>query len=279
MAKTLSKVPWADLHCHSQASDGTLTPADLVRLAKESGLHGLCITDHDTTAAYVEAIPIAQSIGLHLGAGVEFSCVFEGYDVHLLGYDFELSSIAIEALCQRHYRRRQDRNLKMLEKLREEGMDITSEELEAQGKGDSVGRLHIAQAMLEKKYVSSIKEAFHLYLGEGKRCYVRGDSLSVDETIEAIHSAHGKVFVAHPHLLASSFPIERLLEHPFDGIECFYSKTSKKSADRWAGIAYKNGWIMSGGSDFHGSVKPDIPLGCKGVDQSTFYQIFEHPLA
>ncbi len=274
------QIPWADIHTHSQASDGSLSPEELVRHAKKCGLFGLSITDHDTIAAYETATAAAREIGIKLGVGIEFSCVFEEHDVHLLGYDFDLASRDIQALCLRHKNRRSNRNLAMLEKLRAHQIDITIDDIKEHGysPSDSVGRPHIAHVMVQKGYVGSIKEAFNRYLAEGKCCYVRGESLSVDETIDTIHKARGKAFIAHPHLLASSFPIDRLLQKPFDGIECRYARLPQKSAEPWIEIARRKNWLMSGGSDFHGSVKPDLPLGCQGVDQATFERIFENIL-
>src|SRR3569832_1049192 len=152
-------IPWADIHTHSQASDGSYSPEDLVKHAKERGLFGLSITDHDTTAAYATAIPKAKELGIALGIGIEFSCVFEGNDIHLLGYDFELGSAEIQALCLRLKNRRLHRNLAMLEKLRDYKIDISLDDIKVHG--DSVGRPHIAHVMVEKGYVTSIKEAFN----------------------------------------------------------------------------------------------------------------------
>jgi predicted metal-dependent phosphoesterase TrpH len=266
---------WADIHTHSQASDGSLSPGDLVRYAKQCGLGGLSITDHDTIAAYREAVPVAHEVGIKLGVGIEFSCVFEECDVHLLGYDFDLHSPVIQALCQRHKNRRASRNLAIIEKLCSLKMDISIDDIKEYG--DSVGRPHIAHVMVQKGYVRSIKEAFNRYLGEGKSCYARGDQLTVHETIDVIHKAQGKAFIAHPHLLSKTFPIDHLLECPFDGIECWYAKLSPKAAEPWVEIARRKNWLVSGGSDFHGSVKPDIPLGCQGIHQDNFERIFEKP--
>ncbi len=259
---------WADIHTHTTASDGSFTPTELVRHAKKCGLQGLSITDHDTIAAYEEAIPIAKELGIVLGTGIEFSTIFEGHDVHILGYDITLSSPELLALCHRHKNRRLHRNLKMLEKLHDHKMEITLDEMKGSG------RPHIAYIMVQKGYVKSIKEAFNKYLGEGKKCYVRGDTVSVQETIDVIHAADGKAFIAHPHLLVHSFPITQLLELPFDGIECRYAKLASKTSEPWIKIAQQKKWLMSGGSDFHGAVKPDISLGCQGVDRATFDQIF-----
>ncbi len=271
--KILGVNPWADIHTHTQASDGSFSPQDLVTHAKACGLFGLSITDHDTIAAYPEALAVAQKIDIKLGVGIEFSCVFEEHDVHLLGYDFDLKSQGIQELCLRHQKRRKNRNLMMLEKLRSEGIDISYDDIK--GPGDSRGRPHIASVMVQKGYVTSIKEAFYRYLGEGKTCYVRGEGVTVSETIEIIHAAGGKAFIAHPHLLPSSFPIHLLLQEPFDGVECWYGTLSKKSAEPWVEIARQKQWLMSGGSDFHGSFKSDSRLGCKGVNEETFKQIFE----
>ncbi len=265
---------WADLHCHSQASDGSLSPRELVKMAKERGLRALSITDHDTTLAYAEAILAAEEEELLLGTGVEFSCVFEQQDIHLLGYDFDLLSPEIQALCKRHRVRRQHRNQKVIEKLSAYGMDISLEELEV--REGTVGRPHIAQAMVQKGYVSSVRQAFHRYLGKGQCCYAQGESISVDETIDVIHFAQGKAFLAHPHLLPPSLSVDRLLQRPFDGIECWYAKFSEKIATYWIEIARRKGILMSGGSDFHGKGSIEASLGSQGISQDIFYQIFEH---
>jgi len=267
---------WADLHCHTTCSDGSATPEEVLRLAKQTGLHGLSITDHDTIEAYKTALPIAKDIGIDLRTGIELSCQFQGHSIHLLGYDFDLTGPSVHQLCQRHIKRREDRNRAIIEKLQEHGIDVQYEELPKEGK--TVGRPHIAQIMVEKGYVASVREAFHQYIAEGKKCYAAGASFSVGEAIEVIRSARGKIFIAHPQLLPHDLDIEALLQFPFDGVECNYAKLSKASAQKWAEIAVSKGWLTSGGSDFHGAVKPEITLGCNGVDRDTFYKIFKHEL-
>lgn len=264
---------YADLHCHSNCSDGTFSPAELVLHAKKIGLQGLSITDHDTIDAYRTAIPIAQKLGIRLGSGVEFSCQFQGISIHLLGYDFSLKASDVHDLCIRHQKRREDRNRAILEKLKQHQMEIDYEELQGT---HTIGRPHIAQLMVDKGYVKNIREAFNLYIGEGKKCYVAGEPFLVEEALEVLHKAHGKVFIAHPQLLPSEFPLDELLKLPFDGVECYYAKLHKKS---WIEIAQSKKWLMSGGSDFHGTVKPENELGCSGVDQATFDAIFQHELS
>ena len=244
---------------------------ELIQLAKQMGLKGLSITDHDSIDAYEEAVPAAKAAGIRLGTGVEFSCEFQGISLHLLGYDFDLKNPQIQELCQRHKKRREIRNLAILAKLDKAGMPIRYEEL----KGTTIGRPHIAQLMVEKGYVKNLREAFNQYLGEGKKCYDPGTPFTVEEAIEVIHAAGGKAFVAHPQLLPDAFPVEDLLKLSLDGLECFYCRLFKKS---WADYAEAKGWIKSGGSDFHGSAKPENELGCSGVDEETFNKIFKHDL-
>jgi len=263
---------FADLHCHTDCSDGTLSPTDLIQLAKKIGLQGLSITDHDTIDAYQTAVPAAKEAGLLLGTGVEFSCEFHGISLHLLGYDFDLKNTAVHQLCERHRKRRESRNQTILKKLAEQGMQISYDELLAKTQGRTIGRPHIAQIMVEKGYVKNIREAFNHYIAEGRKCYDPGNPFTVEEAIDVLHTAGGKAFVAHPQLLPEEFPVEALLKLPFDGLECYYSRLLKKS---WVEIAQAKGWLMSGGSDFHGSVKPEIELGCSGVDRETFNRIFE----
>lgn len=267
----------ADLHCHTTFSDGTMTPGELLLHAKEIGLSGISITDHDTIEAYVQAVAIARELGLALGAGVEFSCIFRAMSVHVLAYDFDLKSPAILKLCARHQQRRTLRNKAILEKLSRIGMPIFEEELMRMGE-KTVGRPHIAQLMVQKKYVASIKDAFNRFIGDGKPCFDAGEGVSVEETIDIIHQGGGKAFVAHPHHLEHASRIKELLKLPFDGIECHYAKFPPEQEKRWIQAAKERGWLMSGGSDFHGTVKDYIQLGCSWVDQETFNKIFQHPL-
>ncbi len=261
----------ADLHTHSTCSDGSLTPVELVELAHAKGLQGLSITDHDSIDAYQTAIPRAKEIGILLGTGVEFSCQFQEISVHILGYNYRLTDPGIHAFCQRHQERRLKRNRAILEKLARHCMPIDEAELQ----GNTIGRPHIAQLMVKKGYIGSIKEAFSHYVGDHKSCSVPSASFSVEETIGVLHQAGGKVFLAHPHLLERGSIVKELLKLPFDGIECYYSRCHLDKEKRWIKIAKERGLLMSGGSDFHGSIKPDIPLGCSWVDEEAFRRIFD----
>ncbi len=263
----------ADLHCHSTCSDGTFSPVELIRHAKEIGLKGLSITDHDTIEAYKTAIPAAKEQGILLGTGAEFSCVFKQWSIHILGYDFLLDDPGILNLCAQHQERRLKRNHAILEELAKLRMPISEEELRAKGV-ESIGRPHIAQLMVDKGYVSSIREAFQQYLGDGKRAFVSGDAFSIPETIEIIHQAQGKAFLAHPHLIDRNHLLKELLRLPFDGIECYYGRFLADQEKRWLKLAKEKNLLSSGGSDFHGDIKAYVPLGSSWVDEPTFHAIF-----
>lgn len=261
----------ADLHCHSTSSDGSLTPVELVLLAKSMGLQGLSITDHDTFDAYKTALPEAARLGIILETGVEFSCNFQQTSIHVLGYGCALTK-EIELVCCRQRERRVARNRLILGNLQRRGISIFEEEL-----GDGVvGRLHMAHALVKRGAVADVREAFTRYLGDGQCCYERGDLLSVEEAIAAIQAAQGKAFLAHPHLLKRARLIKALLELPFDGVECYYGRCTPAQEAKWLKVAKSKGWLVSGGSDFHGTLKPYIALGCSWVNEELFSKIFIH---
>lgn len=263
----------ADLHCHSTFSDGTLRPKELLEHAIERGLQGISITDHDTVDAYAEAIPLAEEMGLKIVPGAEFSCRHEGINVHILGYAFNLENPALQAFCAAHLTRRENRLKMMMEKLEEMGMPISIEGISLEG---TIGRPHIAQAMINAGYVKDVREAFRKHLGDGKPCFVPTDSFSVEETIDIIHGAGGLAVIAHPHLIRYQKVLKHLLGLPFDGIECYYARFVPALEAKWVKIAKHKGWMMTGGSDFHGDIKPNNPLGCSWVDEETFQQLEEH---
>lgn len=265
----------ADLHCHTTCSDGTLSPVEVVKLAAEIGLKGLSITDHDTIDAYETALPAAKDAGIELISGIEFSAAYRRTSVHILGYAFSLSDEHILAFCRRHQERREKRNQTILQLLAKNKMPITHEELLAgfdpsTAPRKTIGRPHIAQAMIRHGYVQSVQEAFSKYLKEGKPCYAAGEPFSVEETIDVIHRAKGIAVIAHPHLIEKGSTIRYLLQMNFDGLEAYYARLPAEQEEKWIKIGQEKGWLITGGSDFHGSVKPNIPLGCSWVNEQTF---------
>lgn len=276
----------ADLHCHSTCSDGSLTPLQLLELAAESGLKALSITDHDSIEAYsLETLQRAEQLDITLIPGVEFSTGINQTSIHLLGYNFSLQNPEIAALCADHVNRRKIRCREILKRLAKLGMPIAEEELleavtaiSPKQQNRIIGRPHIAQMMIKLGYVQSISEAFKKYLGEDCPCYVQGEYVSPEKTIEVIHNAGGVAIIAHPHLIKKTEILKRLLEMNFDGIECFYSKFSKEEHQRWVKIAKHRNWLITGGSDFHGDIKPIITLGCSWIDEEHFNRLQNYDL-
>jgi 3',5'-nucleoside bisphosphate phosphatase len=261
----------ADLHCHSTFSDGTATPEELIDLAAESGLSGLSITDHDTVDAYHTALPYAHKKNISLISGVEFSCIHREESVHILGYAFSLTNQDLLNFCKLHQTRREKRLTLILEKLKQHEMPVT---LEPQSFG-SIGRPHIALEMIKHGYVRSVEEAFKKYLGEGCACYVPGEAFTVEESIRIIHKAGGFAVIAHPHLIRNSKIVTDLLKMPFDGVEAYYARFAPHQEKAWVKIGQYRQWLVTGGSDFHGTVKPHIPLGCSWVGTETFQQLHQ----
>lgn len=266
----------ADLHCHSTCSDGTLSPKELLILAKNSGLSGLSITDHDSIESYSQACTFANEIGIEIVTGAEFSTTLKGISVHILAYAYSPENILIKDLCENHKHRRRERNLKILEKLAKHNMPITEEEVLAcsaqhdENFKTTIGRPHIALAMINKGYVKDIREAFDKYLGESCCCYDPGKSISTEDTLETLHKAGALVVIAHPHLIGNSEIVSKLLHMNFDGIEGYYSRFNKDQCERWLKIGKNKNWLITGGSDFHGDTKPNSILGSSWVNEETF---------
>lgn len=270
-----------DLHTHSTYSDGSYSPLELVHYAREKKLEGLSITDHDSIEAYPEVLAVGKDHHIQILPGVEFSCHYKGQSVHVLGYSFDFTHQTLLAFCLKHKKRRHQRNAEILGKLKEIGFSIAEKELENCAKG-AIGRPHIAQLLLEKGYVIDIPQAFKLYIGDGKKCYAPGITFTLEETLSVIHEAKGLAVLAHPHLYHSPFFVKELLKFPFDGIEAEYSQMSSKKNALWIDLAKKNNLLMTGGSDFHGTIKPTISLGATQVKREQiepfFNQFYSHHL-
>lgn len=271
----------ADLHCHSICSDGTFTPLEILDLVEKVGLQGLSITDHDTTSAYTEDFfKKAEEVGIRILPGVEISSMHRNTSVHVLAYNFELHDQTFQSFISETQSCRNDRNHKILEKLKKLGMPIEYEELVALAsnnttfKNRSLGRPHIALLMIEKGYVPHFQYAFEVYLKDGGKAFA--PTLlrwSTPEVIEAIHQAKGKAIIAHPGVYKNRHLVQDLLNMPFDGLEGYYSRIAPDQEKKWIDIACDKGWLVTGGSDFHGSIKAHIHLGCSWVNEETFNKI------
>lgn len=262
-----------DLHTHSTASDGTNTPSELVKLAISHGkLHHthsiLSLTDHDTVSGIKEFMDESSKYPNQITAipGLEFSTYYKEETIHILGYGIDQSNPHLLSSLQ-HYRDSRDgRNEKIIQKLQEHGISITMEDIMPKNPEDSIGRPLMAQYMLRHNYVSSIKEAFNRYLGDGKCCYVERERPTPEEVVSLIHEAGGIAVMAHP-VLYKKLSFEELKkftchlkEIGLDGMEIYYSRNSQEDTTRYMKLADSLGLLHTGGSDYHGSVKPDLSL-------------------
>lgn len=261
---------FADLHCHSTFSDGSFTPTQIVELAHQKGFKGVSLTDHDTTKGLPELFEAAKKYNLVALSGIEFSCYHKNSSVHLLGYGFNLHHPAITRLEDKHLERREARNHAMVEKLKSLGIEVNLAEIKTDG---VVGRPHIALLMVKKGYVSNLQEAFQKFLGEGKAAFVEAFTITLAETIEAIHEANGYAILAHPHLIDSSELFNQLLKYPLDGLECYYSNFNRDQNERYIKKVAQKEWIATGGSDFHGENKPYVAYGASFTDENTFRKL------
>jgi 3',5'-nucleoside bisphosphate phosphatase len=257
-----------DLHSHTNESDGTCSPAQLIEEAVRAGVSTLGITDHDTFKGYDQAIPLAKAAGVELVCGIELSTKLHGSSVHLLGYFLGTNGIdefrtwVLDAQAARR-----DRNIRLVARLRELGFDITLEEAEARGRG-LTGRPHFAQILVEKGYVKNLRQAFDDYLDESAKGYVYRREPQFAEGVERIRKSGGIASLAHPVRVKGDVPslMPELAENGLNAIEAYHSDHSDADTELYLGLAKQYGLRVTGGSDFHGTVKPGVTLGhgCNG---------------
>jgi len=271
-----------DLHTHSTASDGTASPSALVAMAKLVGLSALALTDHDTVAGIAEADAAAQVHGISFVPGVEISAQYDPGTMHILGLFIDADSEPLREVLARYQKGRAERNCAMVAKLNRLGIQVTMAEWTQRASG-TVGRPHLAGLLVEKGCVQSKQEAFAKYLAKGASAYIDRQRLSPRAAIEAIHAASGVAVLAHPvQLRCENYAqceriIKELRELGLDGIEVYHSEHNAQKTRYFAELARKMSLLPSGGSDFHGNVKPNIALGGgAGQNCRVPYQVYEN---
>jgi predicted metal-dependent phosphoesterase TrpH len=257
-----------DLHSHTNQSDGTLSPGELISEAVKNGVDVLSITDHDTFTGYDAAGEAARQAGVDLLCGIELSTKLHGHSVHLLGYFPRAGGPdGMREWVEDMQAARRERNERLAVRLRELGFDIKLEEAEARGRG-MTGRPHFAQIMVEKGYVSNLRQAFDDYLDESAKAYVYRREPQFAEAVERIHAAGGISSLAHPIRVNGDVPtlLPELCEAGLKAIEAYHSDHGPRETGLYLELARKYGLLVTGGSDFHGDVKPEIRLGsgCDG---------------
>ncbi len=257
-----------DLHSHTNESDGTCSPTELIQEAVRAGVDVLGITDHDNFAGYDQALPAAAEAGVELVCGIELSTQLHGHSAHLLGYFLAQDGLAeFRTWILDLQESRRERNVRLAARLRELGFDITLEEAEARGRG-MTGRPHFAQIMVEKGYVANLREAFDEYLDESAKGYVYRREPLLAEGVAKIRNAGGIASLAHPVRVHGDVPslMPELCEAGLDALEAYHSDHGPRETEMYLGLARRYGLKVTGGSDFHGAVKPGVLLGtgCAG---------------
>ena len=255
-----------DLHTHTHFSDGSFSPTALVELAHQKGLNILAITDHDTTDGLTEAMEAAQGLPLELVPGIELSTEFQGRETHMLGYFIDLSDPQFQARLERLRATRLDRIQRILERLHALKVEISLAEVEHVAGRGTIGRPHIAQVLIEKGYVKGMKAAFERFLGIRGAAYVRRVVPEADEIITWITEAGGIPILAHPYweglntekTVASC---RTMVEQGLRGLEVFYGTFSAQQISLNLHLARQFNLLITGGSDFHGTFKPEISIG------------------
>jgi predicted metal-dependent phosphoesterase TrpH len=252
---------YADLHVHTCESDGTLEPAQLVKQSLASGLSAIAITDHDTLSAIPKAVAASAGLDLEIVPGIELTSQYEGQEVHILGYFIDCRNRDLLDKLKLIQLNRVERVHKIVSNLKKEGVDLDPGDVfDISGKS-TVGRMHIAKALVKKGWVSTPAEAFRKYIGDNSPAYVSGFDLSPAEAIQLIKGAGGAAVLAHPYILHNDELIREFSACGLQGLEVYYPEHSQSMVNFYLGLARELGLLVTGGSDFHGSVKPDVKLG------------------
>lgn len=241
-----------DLHLHTTASDGSLSPKRLVELASMLGLKVIAVSDHDTVNGISDALATGKSLGVEVIPAIELSSKYNSRDVHLLGFFIDHNDEQLQASLKYLRDARLERAKKIVGCLEELGLDISMEEIETAAGNTSVGRPHIARVLLAKGYVSSFGDAFSKYLKKDAPCYFEKFVYTAKEAISLIHKSGGVAVFAHPGLANLDNHIHELVEMGLDGIEVYHSEHTPEMTERYLAIAKDYGLIITGGSDCHG---------------------------
>lgn len=256
----------ADLHVHSTFSDGTLTPTEIVKLAKKTELDAFALTDHDTVDGIPEAIEAGNKYGIEVIPGIEISTCYKDKEVHIVGLFIDYENAEFKHALGNELIRRNQRNLTMIEKFNEAGFPVSMTILEEMFPDSVITRAHFASYMVKKGYVRTNKEAFDKYLGDGCPLYVPRTKKNVKEAISIIRNAGGAPILAHPILYRLTTGelknlCQELKEAGLIGIESMYSTYKGFDELTVRKLAHEFDLLESGGSDFHGANKPHIALG------------------
>ncbi|MCM8797436.1 MAG: PHP domain-containing protein [Candidatus Omnitrophica bacterium] len=252
---------FADLHLHTFFSDGSYSPSELVQESRKSGLYAISIVDHDNVEGIEPASIISKEYGIEVLSGIELSAEYENAEIHILGYliDYKNTTLLQELASLR--KNRVERIYKITDKLEELGVHIDPKDIFAMSGGGTVGRLHVARAMVKENIVSSVAEAFARFIGDDKPAYVLGFKFSPSEAITLIKQAGGVPVLAHPYTVVKDDMLFKLISQGIMGLEVYYPEHTQSMVNFYRDIADRHGLLITGGSDCHGLAKPEIRIG------------------
>jgi len=275
-----------DLHIHSTASDGSLTPAEILEHAQKLNLAAIAITDHDSIAGSKEALRVGIPSCFNFLTGVEISAAHPPFypgsgSFHILGYNIRLDDPDLNHALNQLRQARKNRNPKIVKRLNEMGFQISLEEIRQTVGEGQVGRPHIAYTMMKKGFVKAVDEAFDKYLGTAKPAYVDKERIGCEDALKLIRNAGGVAVLAHPGLLniADESRLEKLIQDlihmGMGGMEVYYPEHSPEQTRRYMELSKKYNLLMTGGTDFHGSITPEIKMGSGKGELFVPYRLYE----
>jgi predicted metal-dependent phosphoesterase TrpH len=266
-----------DLHVHTTASDGVLTPAEVVSLARLCGLRGIAITDHDTVEGLLDPqlFHLAAERNIQLISGIEINTDFEDEEVHILGYFINVQHTGLLNRLKEIKQARLERTAKIIDRLHNLSINIDPARVRQVAGSGTVGRPHIAQVMIENGYAATIKEVFEKYLGRGKPAYVPRYRLLPREAINLIKLAGGVPVLAHPGLIQNRLVIDKIMQMGIKGLEVFYPEHTGTQINQLLNLAVQKQMMITGGSDFHGTENTRNQMGCAGLDALSFQQFIQ----
>ncbi len=270
---------YIDLHTHSLKSDGSMTPAEVVREAEKAGLAAIALSDHDTVDGIEEAVAEGEKIGVEVIPAIEFSVISET-ETHILGYFIDINNPDLKRVMSEVVDLRIRRNEVTCRRLNELGFDITLEEVRELAPNNFVGRAHFARVLMDKGYTKSVKEGFDKYMSAGQYAYCEQQRLTAKEAIELIKKCGGLSFLAHPHLTKFDddkirMYIKELKGYGLDGIEGYYTDYTPEMQEKYQSMAKEMGLMISGGTDFHAKMKPHISIGTGLGNMKIPYSLIE----
>lgn len=248
-------IMFVDLHLHTRFSDGTFTPEELAAQARLHRLQAVSLTDHDTVEGCDRMAAACAQAGIEFVPGSELTAEIEGTEFHLLGYFLDTTNPTLLRELNRFQSVRQDRIREMAARLNALGVALHPDTVFALANCRSPGRPHVARALVQESYCTSLDEAFERFLKKGKPAWVPKFKISAFDAIQLIHQAGALAVMAHPGLNRSDDMIPALVEAGMDGLECFHSKHSTATSEHYLQLADRYGLVVTGGSDCHGTSK------------------------